>query len=156
MNTEVQSIIKELKNIHEGEPWYGKPVIPLLEEVDDVKARLKPSQTAHSATELLYHMVTWSEFTLKRIEGNREADQDIVEKLDWRQIDPAIHTWKKGLSDFKTIHNKIIKLLEKKSDDFLSEKVDYRNYNFRFLLNGLIQHNIYHAGQIAYISKLLK
>jgi hypothetical protein len=32
--------------------------------------------------------------------------------------------------------------------------VDERKYNFRKLLHGLIQHDIYHLGQIAYIKKI--
>jgi hypothetical protein len=75
--------------------------------------------------------------------------------MDWRQIDPEKHTWEKGLAELKTIHEKILQLLEEKDDEFLKEKVDYRNYQFRYLLNGLMQHNIYHAGQIAYITKYL-
>jgi len=30
-----------------------------------------------------------------------------------------------------------------------------REYNYRFLLNGLMQHNIYHLGQIAFLKNLL-
>jgi len=45
--------------------------------------------------------------------------------------------------------------LEKRDDEFLKEMVDYRKYDFRFLLNGLMQHNIYHLGQVAYLKKLL-
>jgi uncharacterized damage-inducible protein DinB len=156
MNKEIHSIIRDFKNVTDGEPWYGKPVLALLEEVDTTKANHKPAQTAHSATELLYHMLTWSEFTLKRMKGHKEPDLIIFEKMDWRELDPEIHTWKKGLSEFKIVHKKIIDLLKKKTDEFLKEKVDHRNYNFRFLLNGLIQHNIYHAGQIAYINTLLQ
>ena len=26
------------------------------------------------------------------------------EKLDWREIDPKIHAWEKGLAEFKAIH----------------------------------------------------
>ncbi|MCY7309203.1 MAG: hypothetical protein LH619_00365 [Chitinophagaceae bacterium] len=43
----------------------------------------------------------------------------------------------------------------KKDDDFLVEPVDYRKYNFRFLLNAMIEHNIYHLGQVAYVNKML-
>ena len=54
------------------------------------------------------------------------------------------------------VYQEIIALLHTKDDMFLEEKVDYRNYNFRFLINGLIQHNIYHLGQVAYLKKLLE
>jgi hypothetical protein len=59
------------------------------------------------------------------------------------------------LQEFRKIHTGIVEQLKTKDDSFLKEIVDYRDYNFRFLLNGLIQHNIYHIGQIAYIKKLL-
>jgi uncharacterized damage-inducible protein DinB len=100
-------------------------------------------------------MITWAEFTLRRIEKNDKEDLAAFEKIDWREIDPKLHSWKKGLAQFKEIHERIAQLLQDKNDEFLKEIVDYRQYNYRFLLNGLIQHNIYHAGQVAYVSKML-
>lgn len=155
MNKEVQSIIRNLQNTLSGEPWFGRAVYPILEEADVSKVYTKPNDTEHSLIELLYHIITWADFTLKRIEKDKTNDLAAAENMDWREIDPKVHTWKKGLAEFKVIHKKIIALLKKKDDTFLKEKVDYRKYNYRFLLNGLIQHNIYHLGQIAYLKKLL-
>ena len=60
------------------------------------------------------------------------------------------------MDELKGTHKKITDLLTQKKDDaFLSEIVPNRKYNFRFLLNGLVQHNIYHLGQVAYLKKLL-
>jgi uncharacterized damage-inducible protein DinB len=156
MNEELRSIIRNLQNVNTGQPWYGRPVYEMLDETDPAIVYTKPNENSHSLIELLYHMITWAEFALKRIEGDKEHDMAAAEELDWRDIDPKVHTWKKGLSEFKVIHKKIIELLDKKEDMFLKEIVDYRKYNFRFLLNGLIQHNIYHIGQIAYLKKLLE
>lgn len=156
MNKEIQSIIRNLENTLAGEPWFGRPVYALMEEIDEGIVYKKPNDNSHSLIELLYHMITWAEFTARRLEGDKKPDVEFAEKMDWREIKPSVHTWKKGLAEFRSIHKKIIALLEKKEDEFLKEKVDYRQYNFRFLLNGLIQHNIYHAGQIAYLKKLLE
>jgi uncharacterized damage-inducible protein DinB len=155
MNKEIQSIIRNIENINSGEPWFGRAVYTILEEVDRSKVHIKPDHSEHSLIELLYHMITWADFTLKRIENDKINDLPAAAELDWREIDPKVHTWKKGLAEFKAIHKKIVTLLKKKDDSFLKEKVDYRKYNFRFLLNGLIQHNIYHLGQVAYVKKLL-
>ncbi len=154
MNTEIQSIIYRLENVNSGEPWFGRAVYTILEEVDPKKTFQRPN-SQHSLADLLYHMITWADFTLKRIEKDTINDLAAAEKLDWRKIDPKEHSWKKGLAAFKAIHKKIIALLKKKEDAFLNEKVDYRNYDFRFLINGMIEHNIYHLGQIAYLQKLL-
>jgi uncharacterized damage-inducible protein DinB len=155
MNKELQSIIRNLQNVNSGQPWFGRPVFDLLEEVDESIVFKKPAANAHSCIELLYHMITWAEFTLRRIEKNDKEDLAAFEKIDWREIDPKLHSWKKGLAQFKEIHERIAQLLQDKNDEFLKEIVDYRQYNYRFLLNGLIQHNIYHAGQVAYVSKML-
>jgi uncharacterized damage-inducible protein DinB len=155
MNKEIQSIICNLENTLDGEPWFGRPVYALLREIDSSTVFKKPSKDSHSLIELLYHMLTWTEFTLRRIEKDESLDLAAFEKTDWREIDPAIHSWDDALAAYIAAHQQIIALLQTKEDSFLREIVDYRQYNFRFLLNGLIQHNIYHAGQIAYLNKLL-
>ncbi len=155
MNKETQSIIKKLETTLSGEPWFGRSVYAILEDVNAKKVYIKPNNTEHSLIELLYHTITWADFTLKRLEKDKINDLAADEELDWRIINPKIHTWKKGLAEFKSIHKKIIALLNKKDDDFLLEIVDYRKYNFRFLLNGMIEHTIYHLGQVAYLNKLL-
>ncbi|MEP6513603.1 MAG: hypothetical protein ABJA79_07030 [Parafilimonas sp.] len=101
-------------------------------------------------------MNTWAGFTLANLE-NRSADElKIIEENDWRSIDAKKHTWKNGINELKSIHKKIVEILSTKDDDsFLKEIVPNRKFNFRFMLNGLIQHNIYHVGQVAYIKKLL-
>lgn len=155
MKKETQSIIQNLENTLSGEPWFGRSVYDLLKDTDETKVYDKPGGTEHSLIEILYHMITWASFTLKRIEKDDTQDMAVFEKMDWRKIDPKKHSWKKGLVEFKDIHKKIITLLKKKDDTFLKEIVDYRKYNYRFLLNGMIEHNIYHLGQIAYLNKML-
>ena len=155
MNREIQSIIHRIENVNSGEHWFGRAVFVILQEADAKKVYTKPNNTEHYLIELLYHMITWADFTLKRIEKDKINDLAAAEELDWRIINPKVHTWKKGLAEFKTIHKKIITLLNKKDDDFLVEPVGYRKYNFRFLLNAMIEHNIYHLGQVACLNKML-
>jgi hypothetical protein len=107
-------------------------------------------------TPLLNFYITWAEFCLKHLENAAANDILKVETRDWREIDPEKHTWKKGMEELKSIHQKIISILETKEDDFLKEMVPNRDFNFRFMLNGLVQHNAYHLGQVAYLNKLLK
>ena len=155
MNTEIQVILSKLKEVLNGQPWYGKPVYSMLDEVNQDLLYIQPRPNSHSLIDLIYHMVTWAEFVQKRIEKELITDMDAFNASDWRAIDPDVHDWQKGIAALKASHQKIIELLQTKNDAFLDETVDYRKYNFRYLLNGLIQHNIYHLGQIAYVNKLL-
>ena len=156
MNTELKIIAASLKEVLSGEPWYGKAVLTLLNEVNPEMVYKKFKEDSHSMIDLLYHMVTWSQFTRERIEKDQSLNTEAFDALDWRETNAEIHTWNNGIGQFTSETNKIIEILNNTSDDLLEEKVDYREYNFRYLLNGLIQHNIYHVGQIAYINNLLK
>ena len=155
MNQAIQDIIQRLDNTLTGDPWFGRSAQSLLQEIDPELVFRHPGNNGHSIAELLWHMITWAQFTLDRLDKKQEPDMAAFETLDWRNIDPQIHSWKKGLSEFESVHKKIITILTTKDDSFLNEKVDYRNYSFQFLLNGLIEHTIYHLGQIAFIHKLL-
>ncbi|MEO8406538.1 MAG: DinB family protein, partial [Chitinophagaceae bacterium] len=136
MDKELQSIIKDLQTVINGEPWFGRAVYELLEEIDPAHVADHPGNSGHSLLELLYHMITWTEFTVKRLEESKDMNAAETEKLDWRTINPAIHTWKKGVAAFRTANDQIIELLGKKNDSLLDEKVDYRTYDFRTLLHG--------------------
>lgn len=155
MKKEIQSIIQKIEEVNSGQPWFGKPVFSILEEVNTKKVYHRPNDTDHSMIELLYHMITWADFTLKRIEKDPDMDLAAFEKMDWRLINPEVHTWKKSLAEFRSIQKKIVLALKKKDDTFLKEIVGFRKYNYRFLLHGMIEHNIYHIGQIAYLNKML-
>ena len=154
MNKEVLSIIKNFETTLTGQPWFGRAVYEILQEVDVSKVNIKPNGSDHSMIVLLWHMNTWAEFVLASLENKTADEMKAIEANDWREIDPKVHTWKKGLEQLKATHNNIIEILSKKEDSFLSEIVPTRKFNFRFMLNGLIQHNIYHLGQIAYVKKM--
>jgi uncharacterized damage-inducible protein DinB len=156
MNKETQYIIKSFEATLSGQPWFGRAAYEILQEVDESKASTKPNGTEHSMIDLLWHMNTWAEFTLGSLEKRTVEQMKAIEANDWRDIDPKIHTWRKGVEQLKATHNKIIELLKQKEDDnFLGDIVPLRKYNSRFLLNGLVQHNIYHLGQVAYLKKML-
>lgn len=156
MSKEIQYIIGSLQRTLNGEPWYGRPVVTMLQEIDPALAYKKAGPKAHTLSDLLWHMNAWAEFTLKRLEGDKKADDAYMEQIDWRPLDPAVNTWQEGLRQFKDLNERIISVLQQKDDNLLKEMVDFREYNFRFLLNGYIQHNIYHIGQVAYLKKLLE
>lgn len=154
MNIEIQAFIQRIENTHYREPWFGRSIIDLLSEIDPKKASIQKGGSSHSMLDIIWHMNTWATFTLDRLKQKKSFDLKKAEELDWRKIDPKKDTWKKALAEYKKLHKDIVTVLHTKDDDFLLETVEYRKYNFRYLINGLIEHNIYHAGQIALLNKL--
>ena len=156
MNREMLLIAEQLKDSHEGDPWYGRSVKAILDEIDESIAFEKPNGQ-HSILELLWHMITWKEFTISRLRNNNDQSLTFFEKIDWRELDHSDKSlWKQGLKKFAQLHNELADLIQQQKDELLSQPVEERNYDFRKLLHGIIEHDIYHLGQIAYIKKLLQ
>jgi uncharacterized damage-inducible protein DinB len=157
MNKEIQHIISLLKATYEGDPWHGRSVKSLLSEADAEMGLKKPSKNSHTIAELVYHMVTWRDFAISRLRPEEGKDTAYFEKIDWRKLDlKNTATWQQGLALLEESQQRLVTLLEEYNDSILPEPVDERKYNFRTLLYGVVNHDIYHAGQIAYAWKLLK
>jgi hypothetical protein len=156
MNSEILLIAEGIKDVYEGQPWFGKNLKQLVNEIDERIVFEKPNGQ-HSIVELLWHMITWKEFTSSRLRNDTAKPIQYFEEYDWRRLDHSDKTlWQQGLQQLSKIHNELVEVIQQQKDDLLSQKVHERNYGFRKLLNGIKEHDIYHSGQIAYIKKLLQ
>jgi len=156
MNTEMLQIAEQLKEAYGGSPWFGKNAKTLLNEAEAVDVFETPNGQ-HSILELLYHMITWREFTLSRLRQDGEKNAAYFESRDWQELDASDKSlWHAGLKKLGAVQNELADVLQQQEDRLLIETVPERNYHFRNLLYGIVQHDIYHLGQIAYITKLLK
>ena len=67
--------------------------------------------------------------------------------------------WARIKSDYDSSLSELIELLKRKDDVFLNDKyydTDFKGeYEYSFLLNGMLHHDIYHLGQLGIIIKFL-
>jgi len=156
MNTEIVQITQQLKDVYEGEPWFGRSVKSLLNDAKPNVSFEKPNDQ-HSILELLWHMITWREFTIKSLRNDDEKNPQYFEDNDWRKLDHNDSSlWEKGLQKLDETQSELIESLQHQVDKRLNEIVPGKKYNFKSLLYGIIHHDIYHIGQIAYVIKLLQ
>ena len=156
MNKEILLIAEQLKDAYEGKPWFGRSMKEILDEIHPSIALQKPNGQ-HSILELLWHVITWKEFTLSRLRDDRALPLTYFEQNDWRDLDHSDpKCWQQGLDQLAKLHNELIGLIQQQQDDLLSQPVRDRNYDFRKLLHGIVQHDIYHLGQIAYVKKIVE
>ncbi|MGN6401910.1 MAG: DinB family protein [Flavisolibacter sp.] len=155
MDAEMQFLTEQLKDAFEGDPWFGRNVNALIGEVNEAIAFEKPNDQ-HSIVELLWHMINWREFTISRLKKDAK-ELHYFETNDWRALDHSDKSlWQQGLQRLRQTQSELLEIIQAQKDEMLDQNVEERNYNFRKLLNGILQHDIYHLGQIAYIKKMLE
>lgn len=131
-----------------------------LKGITQENAFERPLENLHSVAEIISHLTTWRKETLIKLYTGKGTITDEAEE-NWIGNEELVKTgWSVLLDEYKNSLKEIVDFLETKEDDFLKEKyydTDFKgNYEYRFLLNGMLHHDVYHLGQLGIIIKLLK
>ncbi|MEL7002404.1 MAG: DinB family protein [Bacteroidota bacterium] len=150
MTSGIESYIERLDNAFHGNPWFGHPVLQTVESASDIDINFH-LPNGNSIGQIVEHMLNWRIFTLEKVKGNEEYDIEINSLLDWNK--DKTYSQKDFLDiiqKLKATQNELVHLLHQHTDtDWLETKVPGKEYSFSFLIEGIIQHDIYHTGQIA-------
>jgi uncharacterized damage-inducible protein DinB len=150
--SEVTRIADELRRSHEGEAWHGPPLEALLAGVSAAQAAARPIPDAHSIWELVLHIAAWERFVTRRLAG-----ETIVDVPDAENFPPVTDTspaaWERARDELRAAQRTLQEAVGRLTDERLRDIVSGKGYSVYFMLHGVIQHNLYHAGQIALLKK---
>jgi len=160
MKTLIDNIIKQFNEVQEGKIWIGENFKKKLDTINEDQAFTRPIPTLHSVAELISHLTVWRKETILKIKtGEGSLTDDCNENwLNNTELKPM--GWKKILTEYQNSLSEIIQLIQNKEDEFLTEEyydTDFKGYyQYSFVIEGMLHHDIYHLGQIGIVIKLLK
>jgi uncharacterized damage-inducible protein DinB len=131
--------------------WYGPTVAELLERITLEVATTVPAPGAHTIAKLLQHLLLWNE-RIRKTDESHPMPKWEAEK-EWAE--PAI-PWNELVAGWRQSRD----LLEERMRNFpvadLGKQTPGRSYPYEFLLNGIVQHTIWHSGQIAMVLSMVR
>jgi uncharacterized damage-inducible protein DinB len=150
--SEIQRIEDQLQRAFEGHAWHGPAVRELLADVTAAKAAGRPLPNAHSIWEIVLHMATWERVVRRRLQG--EAVADLPTEEDWPPVrDSSEAAWRRAIDDLEQANHDLRNTMARTSEARLAEMVPGKDHSVYIMLHGIIQHDLYHAGQIAVLKK---
>ena len=158
MRAEIARIVDELEREHAGDPWHGSPLRQILEGLDHRQAAHRPLPGAHTIWELVLHMISWKNEVRRRIEG---APAGAPLEGDWPVAPNATaEAWRDARAVLEASHRSLVSSVSSLPEDRLFQPTnDPRDresgagVDHYVLLHGIVQHDVYHAGQIALLKK---
>ena len=144
-------IADQLRRAFEGSAWHGPALMELLKGVDAATAAARPLRDVHSIWELVLHIAAWDGAALKRIDGKKAQIKGLQNFP--RVPEPTEDAWQAAIAEARRKHAALIEAVEALSDKRLCDQVPGKRYNFWHMLHGVVQHELYHAGQIAILKK---
>jgi uncharacterized damage-inducible protein DinB len=153
--SEAARIADQLRRAFDGEAWHGDSLTEILEGVTAARAAAHPIAGAHSIWELVLHIAAWDGAVLRRMGGAA------VELSDAKNFPPVTDAseaaWRKALAEVRRVHAELVSAVSALPDSRLDDKVPGKegaHYTFYYMLHGVVQHELYHAGQIALLKKM--
>ena len=152
--SEVRRIKSQIRRAFEGQAWHGPSVKELLSNVTAEQAAAHPVAGGHSIWELVLHIGAWENIARLRVKG--EGRDTPTTEQDWPPVaDTSEQAWKSALEELERGNQALRDEVALLDDEQLNEIIPVHNYSIYFLLHGVIQHSLYHAGQIALLKKAL-
>ena len=149
--SEVQRIVDQMDRAMNGEAWHGPHLEELLKDVSAQQAAAHPVAGAHSIWELVNHIGSWNAILAERASGRAVT---VTEVQDWPPVtDTSAEGWKRSLEQMRASRARLRGAVEKLNDAQLDDIAPGKDHSIYVMLHGGVQHDLYHAGQIAVLKK---
>jgi uncharacterized damage-inducible protein DinB len=146
-SAELARIVDLLDRAGDGDAWYGPSLASLLRDVSAKRAAMHPLRGAHSIWELVRHIAVWERVVARRLAGERVEP---TAEEDWPPVPATTDgAWERDLEDLERARGELRRALLAFDERRLHDRVPGRDHSFYVLVHGVVQHDIYHAGQIA-------
>lgn len=157
VTTESNRIADQLRRAFKGEAWLGPSLLDLLAEITPEQARARPLAAGHNIWELVMHIDFWVQAAAGAMQGvnmpTLDGPQDQAPG-DWAVVkDLDAVAWFDAQDSLFQNAERLAQSVELFSERRLNDIVPGRPYDFYHLFHGIVQHSIYHAGQIAILKK---
>jgi len=152
--SECARLADQIRRSFEGEAWHGDSINEILSGISASQAATHSVPGVHSIWELMLHIAAWDGAVLRRTLGNP------VTLTDAENFPPVNDTseaaWNEALVQARSVHKDLVEEVARFDDSRLQEQVPGKHekyYNFFYMFSGIVQHELYHAGQIAILKK---
>ena len=143
-----------LQRSYAGDVWHGPAFKELVEGVTAAQAAARPVPAGKTIWEILRHVTVLEDVVRLRLLG--EPIGELSPEQSWPTVsDTSLAVWQRDRDAFERGHVRLREALWGFPDARMNDVVPGRDYPFYLMLHGVVQHTLYHAGQIVVLMQAL-
>jgi uncharacterized damage-inducible protein DinB len=147
----MERIVDLLDRAGSGNAWHGPSIAEILKDVATGEAAAKPIESAHSIWEIVLHIAVWERVVTTRLGG---GELEPTAEEDW----PAVGmtgdgAWRQAIAALTESRAGLRAALLSFDEARLDDAVRGKGYSFYVMAHGIVQHDLYHAGQLALLKR---
>src|ERR1700744_1780749 len=156
--TTSEKLSAQLVQTLSGDAWYGPNVYDILAQVSFEAAYEKPPGSIHNIAEIVLHMIAWTEEVMDRMNG---LTAGMPSSGDWPDTGaPDEQKWQNYVNDLKLVNVNLQGIIQnfppEQWDEVIPDEREPKvDFTYAELIEGLIQHHVYHSGQISILNRII-
>ena len=148
--------ITNFTQLYEKGAWFGDTYLEKLADVTEKEAFTPPMKGVHTIAELVAHIIYWRSPLIKKLNGHNDYTASEENPGNWVSLEKLkAKGWKKLLEEFAASQKQLLTALETAKPGFF--KSEYSpGRSWEYVTEGIVQHDIYHLGQLALVKKMIR
>ncbi|MEO5569437.1 MAG: DinB family protein [Bacteroidia bacterium] len=150
--SELPRLKKLLSDHFDGSPWLDVNIMDTLKTISASQAAKKIDHL-NSIWQIVNHIIAWRETNLKRLKDEIAADpqNNFIEEVK----DTSEEAWQVSLKKLERSQHNILSFISTAKDSMLEKVYITNGFSYYEHLQGILQHDAYHLGQIILLKKLM-
>jgi uncharacterized damage-inducible protein DinB len=141
-----------LDRAYRKDAWHGPSLLETIAGVNAATAAKRPLKGAHTIWELVNHVASWNEIVAMRLEGDPPK---VTAEWNFPPMPkpPTPAAWKAAQRRLARAEARFRKAVAAFPEKMYGRRRPKTTSTWTVLIHGQIQHQLYHAGQIAMLRR---
>jgi len=157
---ETLRLAEQVEGALSGPAWHGASLEENLRGLTPEQAAARPVPGAHSIWELVLHITAWAGEVTRRLDG---AEPGVPAEGDWPAVGAVSPgSWSEALERLRKAHVALVDAVRRHPAERWTRRVGGERdaplgtgVTYAEMVQGLLQHDAYHGGQIGLLRKAL-
>ncbi len=156
-NKEIGLLLHLIEEGYNGHAWHGPTLRGSIRGLKFDQAAWRPRPGRHNIWEIVIHAAYWKYIVRRRLLGEKRGSF-ALKGSNWirRPAEKSEHAWKHDIDLLDEMHKSMFEAISQMDPGDLQKKPAGSKFNNLKTIAGIACHDIYHAGQIQLIKRLMK
>ena len=150
-------LVANIEEAYRARSWHGTNLKGSLRGLSVRELSWRPAPTRHNIWEIALHCTYWKYIVRRRLLGERRGSFP-MHGSNWfrRPEESTAAAWKRDLQLLEATHRSLVSAVAGAPRALIDRTPAGRKVSNRSMIAGIAMHDVYHAGQIQILKRLMK
>ena len=154
---EISLLLRLVDEAYEKKAWHGPNLRGSIRGLVVQEAAWRPAPGRHNIWEIVVHAAYWKYIVRRRLLSEKKGSFPLTGS-NWfvRPASPASHAWQEDLTLLEDMHRTMRAAIAELTQNDLQKIPSGSTVSNMSLVSGIAAHDVYHAGQIQLLKRLVR